>query len=147
MDRRTPVVAALLSALCCLASAAGPVRAPATATPDSLFFRLGGIAKITAFVDASVNELAARPRADRDIQIQDLQAIKNDLVARICCMTGGGCRPAGVLRAGPVTRADVAQTELLEALRVAMRAQDVPLAARNELLEVIAPVRLNVASR
>jgi len=30
---------------------------------------------------------------------------------------------------------------------VAMRAQDVPLAARNELLEVIAPVRLNVASR
>ena len=147
MDRRTPVVAALMSALCCLATAAGPLRVPATSTADSLFFRLGGTAKITAFVDASVNELAARPHAGGAFQGQDLQAIKNDLVARICCMSGGGCRQPGVLRTSVASSADAAQSELLEALRLAMRAQDVPLAARNELLELIAPVRLNVASR
>jgi len=144
MDRRTPVVAALLSALCCLASA-GPVRA--AAATDSLFSRLGGTAKVTAFVDASVNELAARPRADGALQSQDVQAIKNDRVARICWMTGGGCRQPGALRAGVAIGAGAPQAERVEALRVAMRAHAVPLAVRNELLEVIAPVRLNVASR
>jgi len=137
MDRRTPIVAALLSALCCLASASEPA---------SLYSRLGGTPKVTAIVDATVDELAAINPDNTANEHRDLQTLKNDLVARICWMTGGGCRNPGALSAG-FAGADAAQPQLLEALRVAMRVHDVPLAARNELLEVIAPVRRDVASR
>jgi len=138
LDRRTPIVAALLSAFCCLASAA---------EPDSLYSRLGGTPKVTAVVDATLNELAASNHGNTAGEHRDLQSLKNDLVARICWMTGGGCRNPGALRAGFAGTAGAAQPQLVEALRVAMRAHDVPLAARNELLEVIAPVRRDVASR
>ena len=138
MDRRTPIVATLLSALCCLASASEPA---------SLYARLGGTPNVTAIVDATVNELAASNHHNTASQHQDLQSLKNDLVARICWMTGGGCRNPGALRAGFAGTTDAAQPKLMEALRVAMREHDVPLAARNELLEVIAPVRRDVATR
>jgi hypothetical protein len=95
---------------------------------------------------ATVDELAAINPDNTANEHRDLQTLKNDLVARICWMTGGGCRNPGALSAG-FAGADAAQPQLLEALRVAMRVHDVPLAARNELLEVIAPVRRDVASR
>ena len=136
MDRRTPVLAALLSALCCLASAAGP---------ESLFSRLGGTAKVTALVDATVDELARTH--DGAFRNQDMQAIKNELVARICAMTGGGCRQPVAMHVNVAGSTDADQAELIDALRVAMRAQHVPLAARNELLEIIAPLRHDLASR
>jgi hypothetical protein len=123
MDRRTPIVAALSYALCCLASASGP---------DSLYSRLGGTPKVTAIVDATVNELAASNHGNT----ANLQSLKSDLVARICWLTGGGCRNPGALRAGFAATADAVQPQLVEALRVAMRAHNVPLATRNELLEV-----------
>jgi len=137
MDRSTPFLAALLSALCCLASAAAP---------ESLFSRLGGTAKVTAFVDATVDELA-KTHDGGALGNQDVQAIKNELVARICFMTGGGCRQPSATRVGVAGSTDAAQSELVGALRVAMRAQHVPLAARNELIEVIAPLGHDLASR
>ncbi len=97
---------------------------------------------MSAIVDATVEELAAKSRAVPGFESRDVQDIKNDLAARICSLAGGGCRNPGA------RRVDLAsQVELVEALRVAMRAQDVPLAARNELLEALAPVRRDVASR
>ena len=56
---------------------------------------------------------------------------------RICAVTGGGCRYRGAADTDP---------ELVEALRLAMRTHGVPLAARNELLEALAPTRRNGAA-
>jgi len=137
MLRRTPVFLVLLSGLAGLASAAGTSR---TAAADSLFARLGGADRVTAIVDATVAEFAAKSRPG--LETRDAQLIKKDLAARICSLAGGGCRNPGA------RRVDLAsQVDLVEALRVAMRAQAVPLAARNELLEALAPVRRDVASR
>ena len=139
MARRTPAFLALLASLAGLASAAEPAR---TGAGDSLYARLGGTARVTAIVDATVEGFVAKSHAVPGFESGDVQAIKHDLVARICSLAGGGCRiPGG-------RRVDLAsQVELVEALRVAMRAQEIPLAARNELLEVLAPVRRDVASR
>ncbi|HEX5160818.1 MAG TPA: hypothetical protein VFV88_03795 [Steroidobacteraceae bacterium] len=139
MNRRTPVFLALLAGLAGLASAAEPAH---TGAAESLYARLGGTSGVSAIVDATVEELAAKSRAVPGFESRDVQDIKNDLAARICSLAGGGCRNPGA------RRVDLAsQVELVEALRVAMRAQDVPLAARNELLEALAPVRRDVASR
>ena len=139
MDRRTPFMAALLLSLGSLAAAADSARSSAPA--DSLFARLGGAERVTAFVDATVDELAANADAGnfRGGRVEDIKA---DLVARICAVTGGGCRyrsKAGS-KAGSKSSLQTGK-ELVEALRVAMRTHGVPLAARNELLEALAPTR------
>lgn len=128
MKLHRPLLTALFATLSCLATAGE------TASADSLFERLGGTTRVTAIVDATVDELAAN---SREPLLRAPQDIKNDLVRRICAVTGGGCRYRGAVDTGP---------ELVEALRLAMRTHGVPLAARNELLESLAPTRRNGAA-
>ena len=130
MNLRRPLLTAILATLSCLAAAGEP--APA----DSLFARLGGTARVTAIADATVAELAANSR-EASFGKRAPQDFKNDLVRRICAVTGGGCRYRGAADTSP---------ELVEALRLAMRTHGVPLAARNELLEALAPTRRNGAA-
>ena len=125
MNLRIPLLTAMLATLSCLATAGE------TASADSLFERLGGTPRVTAIVDATVDELAANSR-EAPFGNRDPQVVKNDLVRRICAVTGGGCRYRGAADSG---------SELVEALRAAMRTHGVPLAARNELLEALAPTR------
>jgi len=136
MVRRTPLLAALLI----LGSVAAAGDAARNRVPvEPLFERLGGTARVAAFVDATVDELAADPQGGSVREGLDLQAVKADLVARICALSGGGCRYR--------QKAAALQTSagLVEVLRVAMRAHGVPLAARNELLETLATTRRDVA--
>lgn len=134
MYRRTPLLAAVLLSLASLAAGADTAR-PA----DSLFSRLGGLERVAAFVDTAVEQLAARPD---DAVSANPDAFKAELLARICAVTGGGCRfrKSAYQPASPASGA-----ELIEALRVAMRTHGVPLAARNELLEALASTRRDVA--
>jgi len=133
MDRRTPLLAALLLSLGSLAAAGNAARAE-----DSLFSRLGGTARVSALVDTTVEQLAAQPG---DALSGNLDVVKADLVARICAVTGGGCR----FRKSAHQSASLTGAGLVEALRVAMRTHGVPLAARNELLEALASTRRDVA--
>jgi hypothetical protein len=133
MDRRTPLLAALLLSLGSLAAAGDAMRAE-----DSLFSRLGGTARVSALVDTTVEQLAAQPG---DALSGNLDDVKADLVARICAVTGGGCR----FKKSAYKSASLTGAELVEALRVAMRTHGVPLAARNELLEALASTRRDVS--
>ena len=54
----------------------------------------------------------------------------------ICALAGGGCTSP---RAPQINEAQFIQ--LVDMLRASMRAHEVPLAARNELLEVLAPLQ------
>jgi hypothetical protein len=123
MNRRTPLLIVLLAALSGHSSAGD-------AAADSLFERLGGNARVNAIVEATVSELAASSRDA--FGTRDPQAVKHDLVRRICAVAGGGCRYRGP---------DDTGAELVEALRISMRTHGVPLAARNELLEALTPAR------
>ena len=101
---------------------------------DPLFARLGGSEKIQAVVDDTIESAAKSDAAVAG----DPKAAKRKLAQYICARTGGGCA------------SNVGGTEflpLVEPLRIALRTHQVPLAARNELLEVLVPARRELARR
>ncbi|MBC8027394.1 MAG: group 1 truncated hemoglobin [Steroidobacteraceae bacterium] len=154
MARRPPshVVLAATFALgiCQLAFAQTPVASippPAVAPAGSLYERLGGTAKVSAFVGVTIERTVADPALNRTFDKVNLQHVKDMLVLQICSVSGGGCTYTGdtmrdVHAGHKITNAEFAG--LVEVLRDAMRAQDVPLPARNELLALLAPMKRDV---
>lgn len=136
MARTAPALAILLSTLCCI------TLADSAAVPDSLYSRLGGEAKVNAFVSDSV-DAAARAHDQPPFAAANLSTLKQQFAARICSLSGGSCdsRPIS-LELG-----DAQIVALIESLRASMRAHNVPLPARNELLEALASMRWHAARR
>lgn len=139
---------ALIATLFCLVSCASVARAPPARAPaDSLYARLGGTPKVVAFVDQTIERVAADPRTSSSFDKVNLQHVKDMLTEQICSLSGGGCdyspETMREAHAGPRISNDEFLA-LVEELRSAMRAQAVPLAARNELLEILAPLKRDV---
>ena len=105
----------------------------------SLYERLGGTPVVSAFVADAVNRTFDNP---------DLQRMKDLLTERICTLTGGDCSRGDMQRAvHPSHHISGAEfSGLVEAMRESMRAHDVPLAARNQLLEILAPMNRDVVN-
>src|SRR5690348_6035557 len=106
----------------------------ATASADSLYERLGGAQVVSAVVADAVAKT-------------NLPLAKDALTVRIYTLTGGGCKDSGAhdAHAGqPISNAEF--SGLVEAMRESMRARDVPLAARNQLLEILAPMGRDVVT-
>jgi len=123
------------------------VPPPAVAPAGSLYARLGGTPAVTAFVDDTIEKVATSHDTKRSFDKVNLQHVKNMLVDQICSLTGGGCVYTGdnmrEVHAGhKITNAEFYQ--LVEMLRDSMRDHDVPLAARNELLEILAAMKRDV---
>lgn len=108
---------------------------------SSLYERLGGTPKVTAFVNQTIDRFAADARARTALEPADIQPLKAALLGRICALSGGGCASAGL------AIDSASYPVLVDALRGAMRAHDVPLAARNELLDILAPMTRDGAKR
>ena len=128
-------------------AAAARVPPPAIAPTGSLYARLGGTPIVTAFVGDTIDRVAANPETRRSFDKVDLQRVKDRLIEQICALTDGGC--AHTTDAMPDVHAGyrISGAEflgLVEVLRESMRAREVPLAARNELLEVLAPMKRDV---
>ena len=107
--------------LLALASALTHADSPPAAA-DSLYARLGGTARINAIIDATIEQAS--------IAADQRPLVRAQWVARICAISGGGCHVAD--GSTPAVFAGA-----IEELRRAMRAHDVPLAARNELLDLL----------
>jgi len=137
MERTARALAFLLSTFCCV------VLADSAPSPDSLYSRLGGQAKVNAFVSDSVDAAAAHTHDQPQFAAANLSALKQQLAARICSLSGGSCDS----RAISLELDDAQIVALIEGLRASMRAHQVPLPARNELLEVLAPMRWHAARR
>jgi hemoglobin len=123
------------------------VSSSGTAPAGSLYARLGGTPKVTAFVNQTIDRVAADPRMSKSFDKVNLQHVKDMLLAQICSLTGGGCVYTGDTMREVHAGDRIGNAEfygLVEQLRGAMRAQDVPLAARNELLEILAPMKRDV---
>jgi len=118
---------------------AAAISGPAFAdSGKSLYTRLGGNHIVKAFVNDSVDQAAANPDIREALGQADLAQLKSQLAQRICALAGGGCK-------APARSPQVAP--FIETLRSSMRGHGIPLAARNELLEVLVPVRREVARR
>jgi hypothetical protein len=131
MTPRNTLASACLGLLAASAFAGTP-----TPAGDTLYARLGGAARVSALVEQAVSRVAGTLDAD------SVQRLKDSLTARICTLAGGGCRIDA--DAFPVNDADF--PALVAELRGAMRTAQVPLAVRNELLELLAPPPRDVAS-
>jgi hemoglobin len=131
-------------------SASYPQTIEAHPAPGSLYERLGGTQKVTAFVNETIDRVAADPRMNQSFDKVDLKRVKILLVQQICSLTEGGCTYSGdpmkeVHEGHKITNAEF--FDLVEVLRKAMRSQDVPLSARNELLAILAPMKRDVVER
>lgn len=124
-----------------------PAPLPTVAPAGSLYARLGGTPKVTAFVSETVESVASNEHTKRSFDKVNLQHVKDMLAEQICSLSGGGCTYSGdtmrEVHAGhKITNAEF--FELVEILRDSMRRHEVPLAARNELLEILAPMKRDV---
>jgi len=143
-----------LAAACVVLSNAALAQMPAPVAPlptvapaGSLYARLGGTPAVSAFVSETIEIVAANESTRRSFDKVNLQHVKDMLAEQICSLTGGGCTYTGdtmrdVHAGHQISNAEF--FELVEVLRTAMRKQDVPLAARNELLEILAPMKRDV---
>jgi hemoglobin len=124
-----------------------PDRRAAQPTSRSLYARLGGTTKVTAVVNDTIDRVAADPRMNQSFDKVDLKRVKALLVEQICAVTGGGCTYTGDSMKDVHAGHKIRNAEfygLVEVLRDSMRQHDVPLSARNELLEILAPMKRDV---
>jgi hemoglobin len=164
LRRNWPAAAflALFSASCagvCVAAAATESAAPSATVgttpssnaahpaPGSLYERLGGTEKVTAVVNETIDVVAADPRMNQSFDKVNLKRVKALLVEQICSLTGGGCAYTGdsmkdVHAGHKISNAEF--YDLVEVLRESLRKQNIPLSARNELLEILAPMKRDV---
>ena len=120
---------------------------PAIAPAGSLYERLGGTSKVTLFVGETIDHVATDPETMRNFDKVNLQHVKDMLIEQICSLTGGGCQYGGDTMRDVHAGHHISNAEfydLVAMLRESMRAQDVPLSARNELLEILAPMKRDV---
>lgn len=121
---------------------------PAIAPAGSLYERLGGTPTVAAIVADTIDTVVANPETNRPFNKANLQNAKDMLVEQICALTGGGCSCSSEPTLAVYASEDISDTEffgLVEALRESMRTRNVPLAARNQLLEVLTPMKRVVA--
>jgi len=124
------------------------VNPPAIAPAGSLYARLGGTPTVAAIVADTIDKVVANPETNRPFDKANLQNAKDLLVEQICALTGGGCSCSSEPTLAVYASEDISDTEffgLVEALRESMRARDIPLVARNQLLEVLTPMKRVVA--
>lgn len=143
----TPRRASVSALFFCVASATFAAAPPATAPAGSLYARLGGTPTVSAFVNQTIDRVAADPRMNQSFDKVNLQHVKDMLLEQICSLTGGGCTYTGDTMHDVHAGHHISNAEffgLVEVLRGAMREQGVPLSARNELLEILAPMKRDV---
>jgi hemoglobin len=135
-------------AICCGSLAAAAV--PAAGRDDSLYGRLGGTANVTAFVADTIDHAASDPHLKLTFEGVNLGRVKGHFVEMVCELTGGGCKYSGDSMHD--AHAGLGATEsqfyvLVQLLRDSMRRHGVPLSARNELLQILAPMKRDIVER
>jgi hemoglobin len=140
-DRFLAVAALVLA----LASPARPAVADAPST--ALYERLGGQAGVAAISGALIDRVAADPRMGQSFKDSDLDRIKRLLAEQLCDLSGGPCRYSGdsmqEVHAGHhISEADF--YGMVETLRSILKERHVDIAATNELLRLLAPMKRDV---
>lgn len=125
-------------------------RSAAAVPASSLYERLGGEARVSAFVSETIDRTADHPRLGRSFYKIDRERVKQLLVEQICSLAGGGCEYTGDSMVDVHAGLDLTEADLyglVEILREAMIRQGVGQRARNELLEIFAPMKREVVTR
>ena len=138
----------LLSLVCALAPA--PVFAQEAGDSTALYRAFGEKAGISALADDFVNRMMADPRIGHFFKNIKPANLKEQLADQFCLLSGGPCKYQGdSMKAAhadlQVRRADF--NALVEALQQSMDARNIPFAAQNRLLALLAPMHRDIISR
>jgi hemoglobin len=112
----------------------------------SLYARLGGLTQIEMIVDETVNLAAADPRIRRTFEATRLPALKENMSAQVCVLSGGPCRHDAETirkaRGGP--RISDGEFEVfVGSMRVVLERR-VSEREKNEMLRLLAPMKREI---
>lgn len=119
-------------------------------TRPDLYAQLGGERGLSAIVEGLITRVIDNPRIGDHFADTDLDNLHQQLVAQICHLAAGPCRYEGLsmqdAHSGQaITEADF--NALVEDLIDSMREQQVPIAAQNQVLALLAPLRDQIIHR
>ena len=125
----------------CVAAAA------ARAGESSLYDRLGGETGVAAISDELIDRVASDPVLGRSFKDTKLARIKKFIALQICDLTGGPCHYDGDAMKEVHAGHHITEAEfygLVDVLRDILKARHVDLRSRNELLQILAPMKRDV---
>ncbi len=112
--------------------------------------RLGGQPTVKAIVDDVIDSAVADPHLKRSFAKVDVPRVKRLLVEQICDLAGGGCKYSGDPMHDVHAGLGITEAEfygLVDVLRDSMRKHRVALRERNELLQILAPMKRDIVER
>jgi hemoglobin len=149
--RRVPAgLKGLATALLCLAGAMPCAAAAADSAPvaaDSLYSRLGGEQGVAAIAASLIDRVASDLNIGRSFKDTNLKRIKQLLAEQICELSGGPCHYSGDSMKEVHAGHHISEAEfygMVDTLRDILKERHVDLAARNELLRLLAPMKRDV---
>jgi len=135
-------------AICCGSIAASAVHAANQV--DSLYSRLGGTTNVTAIVADMFDHAVSDPHLKRSFEDVNMERLKLHVVSHICALTGGGCEYSGDSMRDAHAGLRISESEFFrftQVLRDSMRRHGVHLRERNELLQILAPMKRDIVER
>jgi len=143
--RRYPLCAGLI-----LAGALVLAGCASTPPQAKLYDRLGGLPAITAVVDRTLDSAASDPRTSRSFKGIKLAGVKESVVAQLCEATGGPCKYEGGTMRKVHQDLDITAAEFdafAQQLVVTLDAFKVPQREKDELLQLLAPMKGDIVSK
>jgi hemoglobin len=116
----------------------------------ALYAELGGSAGVERIIDAFIGNLADDERVAKSFENTDIDAFRAHMIDQICALAGGPCVYEGrsMKDSHRGLGIDAAMFNVVVAdLMQAMESTGTPVAARNELLGLLAPMYRDVVSR
>lgn len=126
---------------------------PATAAPQSLYERLGGVWSIAVVVDDFVDRLMADPRLNKNPKVDEAHhrvppaGFKYLVTEMVCWATGGPQRYTGRSMPDSHAHLDITEDEwqsFLDDLRTTLDKFAVPAAERAELLAIVESTKQDI---
>jgi hemoglobin len=115
-----------------------------------LYERMGGAGNITTIVGEVIDDAANSPKMKRSFEDVDLARVKKLLIEQICQLAGGGCEYSGDSMRDVHAGLKITQAEfydLVQVLRDSMVRHGIRLRERNELLELLAPMKRDIVEK
>jgi len=135
--RITPLATCLALAAC------------ASPPEGSLYARLGGQPVVSVVVQRTIDRAAHDPRTQRSFDGIKLATVEASITQQICAISGGGCQYEGETMAKSHHDLHIRPSEfdaLVDILREELDAAQVAPGAKNDLLELLAPMKRDIVT-
>lgn len=118
--------------------------------PDWLYQQLGGGSGVSQLVDGLLVKIEHDPQIVHHFRDTDISRFSKLLIEQICQLSGGPCHYSGASMQESHTGFQISAADfdnLVNHLIAVMTAQQVPIAAQNRLLALLAPMQPEVINR